>query len=137
MDENWQRSALRGVRVMHKQQHGMTTIGIVILLVFVAIAGFGVIQLVPVYLESMKIQQIMNQTKDKLDGTKASVPDIRKTLIKGVDMEGLREIRTREDFVISRTKNGFDIAIDYSRERSFVANVFLVAKFSHQVEVNR
>ena len=57
MDENWQRSALRGVRVMHKQQHGMTTIGIVILLVFVAIAGFGVIQLVPVYLESMKIQQ--------------------------------------------------------------------------------
>jgi hypothetical protein len=79
----------------------------------------------------------MNQTKDKLDGTKASVPDIRKTLIKGVDMEGLREIRTREDFVISRTENGFDIAIDYSRERSFVANVFLVAKFSHQVEVNR
>lgn len=122
---------------MHRTQRGMTTIGLIILLAFIGLVGFGVIQMVPVYLENVKIQQVMNQAKDKLDGQKSSVTEIRKTLGKSVNIEDLREVDIKTDFVIARSAQGYTVTMDYARERAFIANVFLVAKFRHQVEIIR
>lgn len=122
---------------MRTRQGGMTTLGLLILLAFIGMVGFGIIQMVPVYLENMKVRQVLNQTKDKLDGQNAGLPEIRRQLGDLANIESLREVDYRKDFIITRTAEGYTVTIDYSRERSFVANLYLLAKFSHAVEIAR
>ncbi len=122
---------------MRKQQQGMTTIGLIILVAFIGLFGFGILQLVPVYLENMRIQQIMNQAKTNLDGQKASVVEIRAALSKGANVESLYDIDVRKDFTIKRTASGYTLSTEYERQQPFIANVYLTAKFSHEVEIIR
>ena len=80
----------------------MTIIGLLLVLAVLGLIAFGVIQLVPVYLENMKIVQILNQTKDQLDGQSPSVKDIRDALYKRAKIEDLQDIDTKKDFWLSR-----------------------------------
>ena len=122
---------------MHKHQHGMTTIGFILVLAVLGLIAFGVIQMVPVYLENMKIVQVLNQTKSSLDGQNATVTEIRDTLEKRVDIEGLREVKARKDFEIKRSANGFTVSVDYERRRAYIANIYLLAVFDYSVEIVR
>ena len=122
---------------MRKQQQGMTTIGLIILVAFIGMFGYAILQMVPVYLENMRIKQIMNQTKTNLDGQKASIMEIRASLGKGANVESLYDLDVREDFDIKRTETGYRVFTEYQREKSFVSNVYLLAKFEHEVEIIR
>jgi hypothetical protein len=122
---------------MRRKQQGITALGFMMLLAVFGFLTFGVIQLVPVYLENMKVVQVLNQVKSDLDGQNASLMDIRKSLDKRINIEDLRDINWRTDFVISRSNNGYFISIEYERVRSFVANVSLLAEFEHEVEIRR
>jgi len=126
-----------GEHAMRKQQQGMTTIGLIILVAFIGMFGFGILQMVPVYLENMRIQQVLNQTKTNLDRQKASVMEIRTALGKGINVESLYDVDANKDFTITRTETGYNVSTEYQREKLFVANVYLVAKFSHEVEIIR
>jgi hypothetical protein len=128
---------LTGEQAMRKQQQGMTTLGLIILVAFLGIFVFGIIQMVPVYLENMSIQRVLRQTKTTLDNQGASVDHIRAQLSKGVSVESLYGVSPRKDFAISRSAQGYKLSIVYSREKLFVANVYLVAKFNHEVEIIR
>jgi hypothetical protein len=115
----------------------MTTIGFILVLAVLGLIAFGVIQMVPVYLENMRIVQILNQTKSSLDGQNASVAEIRETIEKRIDIEGLREVNARKDFEVKRSRNGYSISVDYERRRSYIANIYLLAVFDYSVEVVR
>ena len=122
---------------MRKQQRGMTALGAILLLAVFGTIAFGVIQMVPVYLESMKIAQVLNQVKSELDGQSPTVVDIRKSLGKRVNIEDLREIDYTKDFVIKRSGQGYMVSTEYSRKRLFVANLYLLAEFDYAVEILR
>jgi len=126
-----------GERVMRKQQQGMTTIGMIILLGFIGIFAYAILQMVPVYLESMRIQQVLNQTKENLDNQKATVAEIRSALSKGLTTNSLYDLNARKDFEVARIANGYSVSAVYQREKEFVANVYLLAKFDHSIEINR
>lgn len=122
---------------MHKRQQGMTTIGMIILVGFIGIFVYAGLQLVPVYLENMRIQQVLNQAKENLNGQKPTVAEIRSALSKGLTTNSLYDMNAREDFEVTRIADGYAVKAEYVREKSFVANVYLVAKFSHTVEIVR
>ncbi len=122
---------------MRKQQQGMTTLGLIILVAFVGIFVFGVIQMVPVYLENMSVQRVLKQTKTSLDNQGASIDGIRNQLDKGMNIESLYGMNARKDFTITKIPEGYNVAIIYQREKVFLANVYLVAKFDHEVEIIR
>jgi len=92
---------------------------------------------VPVYLENMKIVQVLKQTKSDLDGQNASADDIRTALDKRVNIEGLYDVNARKDFEIKRSGNGFTVGMAYERRRAYVANVYLLAVFDNSVEIIR
>jgi Domain of unknown function (DUF4845) len=118
------------------QQRGMTTIGFLLVLAVLGLIAFGVIQLVPVYLENMKIVQLLNQTKEQLDGQSPSVKDIRDALYKRAEIEDLRDIDTKKDFVVKPVSGGYTVSINYERRKPYVANISLLAEFEHSVEIN-
>jgi len=123
--------------MMRNRQTGMTAIGFILVVVVLGLIGFGVIQLVPVYLENMKILQVMNQTKTNLDGQNSSVVDIRKALAKRANIEALYDVDPKKDFVIKRSPEGFSVTIDYDRKKAYFYNVSLLAEFEHSVEIIR
>ena len=123
--------------MMHKRQRGMTAIGFILVLSVLGLIGFGVLQLVPVYLESMKIVQVLKQTKNDLDGQNADVDEIRKAIDKRVNIEGLYDVVPRKDFTIKRSANGFTVGMAYERRRAYVYNIYLLAVFDHSVEIIR
>lgn len=122
---------------MRTQQKGMTTIGVIILVAFIGLVGVAILQLVPVYLESMRIQQVLNQTKENLDGQKPTVAEIQSTISKGLTTNSLYDLKARKDFEIKRNGEGYEVRAEYQRERTLVANVYLLAKFDHSVQINR
>jgi hypothetical protein len=122
---------------MHSKQRGMTFIGIVILVAVFGLIGFGVIQLVPVYLENMKVVQSVNQVKVELDSNKADAVAIRKALRKRFVVEDLRDMDVKKDFIIERVGVGYRVTADYERRRPYLANIYLLAEFEHSVEIVR
>ncbi len=122
---------------MRKHQSGITTIGLIMLLAVFGLIGFGVLQMVPVYLENMKLVQLLKQVKIDHDGQNASLAEIKNTIYKRIDVESLRGINMREDFIFSRSPNGYLVSIEYSRKKTFIANVYLLAEFDHSVEITR
>jgi hypothetical protein len=120
---------------MKKLQRGMTTIGLILTLVVLGLIAFGTIQLVPVYLENMKIVQLLNQTKTQLDGQNASIKMIRETLYRRAEVEDLRDIDTKKDFVIKPVSGGYSVAIQYERRKPYIANIYLLAEFNHSIEI--
>jgi hypothetical protein len=123
--------------MMQKQQRGMTGLGLVMLLAVFGFIALGVLQMVPVYLENMKIVQVLNQVKDELDGQNPTVTDIRKSLGKRVNIESLREVNYIKDFKIARSELGYNVSTTYSRKKRYIANLFLLAEFDHAVEIKR
>lgn len=122
---------------MRKREQGITFIGLLVLLAVFGFIALGVIQMVPVYLENMKVVQVLNQVKDELDGQNANLTDIRKSIEKRVNIEDLRNIDWRQDFDITRTSSGYNIAAIYERQRPLVANLYLLAEFDYEVEISR
>lgn len=123
--------------MMRKKQQGITAIGLVIVLTIFGFIAFAVIQLVPVYLENMKVVQMLNQVSDELSGNNATLTDITKALEKRVDIEDLRGFDWRQELIIARSSNGYTVEADYERQKDFVANVSLLAEFTHEVEITR
>ena len=122
---------------MRKQQRGVTTIGLVMLLAVFGLIAFGVLQLIPVYLENMKVVQVLNQVKSDFEGQNASLAQIKTAIGKRVNIEDLRGFDWRNDFVISRSPNGYWISAEYDRKKAYLANVSLLVEFEHEVEITR
>jgi Domain of unknown function (DUF4845) len=121
--------------MMRKQQRGITALGAILLLGVFGTIAFGVIQMVPVYMESMKIAQVLEQVKADLDGQSPTIVEIRKSLGKRVNIEDLNEIDYTKDFVIKRSAVGYEVSTTYSRKRLFVSNLYLLAEFDYAVEI--
>jgi len=124
---------------MRNKQRGMTFIGMSILVAFLGVVGFGILQLVPVYLENMKVVQSVNQVKVELDNTKPDAVSIRKALQRRLIVEDLRQIQKdiKKDFTIKRSDAGYQLTAKYERRKSYVANVSLLVEFEHSVEILR
>jgi hypothetical protein len=84
----------------------------------------------------MKIVQLLNQTKEQLDGQSPSVKDIRDALYKRAEIEDLRDIDTKKDFVVKPVSGGYTVSINYERRKPYVANISLLAEFEHSVEIS-
>jgi hypothetical protein len=121
---------------MRRKQQGMTLIGMVIVAMIAGIFVLAAIRLVPVYLEYMKIDSSLDAMKRDLDGSNAGPGQIRTSLERRFDIEGVRNL-TSKDVVIERTANGYRVQADYEGRTPFIANVYFLVDFDKSVEVLR
>jgi hypothetical protein len=130
------RDVMRGGMKMRRKQQGMTLIGMVIVAMIAGIFVLAAIRLVPVYLEYMKIDSSLDAMKRDLDGSNAGPGQIRTSLERRFDIEGVRNL-TSKDVVIERTANGYRVQADYEGRTPFIANVYFLVDFDKSVEVLR
>ncbi|RZV35231.1 MAG: DUF4845 domain-containing protein [Chromatiales bacterium] len=119
-----------------RQQAGMTTLGLIILVLFVGLFAFAGIRLTPVYLNYMKVVGVVDGVETEFDGTGASRGAIRTSISRRFDIESV-SIITAKDVKVTTVDGGFEVAATYSHKAPFMANISFVVDFDKRVLVRR
>ncbi len=127
---------LAGKQRSKRRQAGMTTLGLVILTLFVGIFAFAGIRLVPVYLNYMKVVGVVEGVGKEFDATGATRAMIRGSVARRFDIDSVSEITAR-DVKITGKDGGFEISATYSHKAPFIANISFVVDFDKRVMVRR
>ena len=119
-----------------RQQAGMTTLGLIILVLFVGLFAFAGIRLTPVYLNYMKVIGVVDGIETEFDGTGASRSAIRTSISRRFDIESV-SIITAKDVKVTTVDGGFEVAATYAHKAPFIANISFVVDFDKRVLVRR
>lgn len=119
-----------------QQQKGMTTLGLLIMVAFVGLFVYAGIRLIPVYLEHMKIQSVMQGVKSEFDGQNPSRKDIGVYIQKRFDVESVNIIGNR-DIKIKRDGEDYVVSLQYDNTTPFIANVQFMVSFEKEVRVRK
>ena len=117
-------------------QRGMTTLGLLILLVFIGIFVYAGVRLVPVYLEDLKISGTFAQLEQSFSDGASSKAEIEKAIRNRFDVESVRVISAK-DVKVRRTGTGYEVSIEYTNRQPFLFNIFFAVDFSHRVQLDR
>ncbi|MBT8087194.1 MAG: DUF4845 domain-containing protein [Gammaproteobacteria bacterium] len=119
-----------------RQQAGMTTLGIIILVAFVGIFAFAALRLTPVYLNYMKVASVISAAQQEFDGQRANSGMIQSYIANRFDVEMISEITAR-DIKVKKTSSGYEVAAVYSHKAPFIANISFVVDFDNTVLIRR
>ena len=119
-----------------RQQAGMTTLGLIILVTFVGLFAFAGIRLTPVYLNYLKVAGVVEGVGKEFDGTGASRSAIRKSISRRFDIESVGII-TAKDVKVSSVDGGFEVAATYSHKAPFISNVSFLVDFDKRTLIRR
>ncbi len=123
---------------MRNRQQGMTAIGMLVLAAILGLVGFAALRLTPIYLEHMKVLQILSDVKVELDGQETSLARLRASIENRLNIESVYGLKVK-DFKITKTSvgGGYIVQAKYDRRTNYVANIYLLAEFDDTVEILR
>ncbi|MBT8104687.1 MAG: DUF4845 domain-containing protein [Gammaproteobacteria bacterium] len=127
---------LKDKQQMRRRQAGMTTLGLVILVAFLALIAFAGLRLTPVYLNYMKVAGVVNGVYEEFDGTGASRSSIRSSLARRFDIDSVGVIEAK-DVAVTKVDGGHEVAAVYAHKTPFIANVSFVVDFEKRVLIRR
>jgi hypothetical protein len=127
---------LRATGRIAARQAGMTTIGFLILAVFIGLFGFAFIRLTPVYLNYMKVAGVLEGVHKEFDSQNASRNAIRTSIARRFDVESVSQI-TANDIKVTTDGNGFLVKAAYDHPTPFIGNVSFSVHFDKEVLVRR
>ncbi len=115
---------------------GMTTLGFLILVVFVGLFAFAAIRLAPVYLNYIKVAGVLDGVFEEFDSQNPSRAAIRTSINRRFDVESVSVISAR-DIKVTADTGGFLVEANYDHTTPFIGNVNFTVKFDKQVLVRR
>jgi len=119
-----------------RQQAGMTTLGLIILVIFVGLFAFAGLRLTPVYLNYMKVVGVVDGVHKEFDGANATRSVIRTSISRRFDIDSV-SIITAKDVKVTQVDGGFEVAATYSHKAPFIANVSFVVDFDKRALIRR
>ncbi|MEX2122534.1 MAG: DUF4845 domain-containing protein [Woeseia sp.] len=117
-------------------QAGMTTLGFLILAVFIGLFAFAFIRLTPVYLNYMKVAGVLDGVHNEFDAQNASRNAIRTSISRRFDVESVSQIEAK-DIKVTTDDSGFLVQAVYDHTAPFIGNVSFTVHFDKQVVVRR
>lgn len=121
---------------LNGRQAGMTTLGFLILAVFIGLFAFAFIRLTPVYLNYMKVAGVLDGVHKEFDGQNASRNAIRTSISRRFDVESVSQISAK-DIKVTTDSNGFLVQANYDHTAPFIGNVSFTVHFDKEVLVRR
>jgi hypothetical protein len=121
---------------LKRQQAGMTTLGVIILVTFVGLFAFAGIRLTPVYLNYMKVAGVVSGVEQEFEGQNATRTAIRSSISRRFDIESVGII-TAKDVKVTKVDGGHEVAATYSHKAPFIANVSFIVDFDRRALVRR
>ncbi len=120
---------------MYRKQRGITLIGWLFLLVPVAIVGYAIIRITPVYLNYMKVARTLEQIADEYRGQQGITPQqLRSSLEKRLDIESVT-FPTPKDIQVRRDGQAWVMEAKYEDVAPLFANVSVLLAFDKTVQI--
>lgn len=115
---------------MRSRQRGATFLGMATIIAILGLGLYGVIRVVPLYMEYLAVVRAMEQTaKEDAGGTPQS---LRQALTRRWMVEDIKSLDPKE-IDIKRAGNGYTMRAWYRAEAPFVSNISLVVDFDKTV----
>jgi len=124
------------MRRTQSRQTGITTVGFLILAVFIGLFAFAGMRLSPVYLNYMKVTGVLDGVFKEFDSQNPSRASIQKSIRRRFDVESVTVITAR-DIKIVNESGGFRIEAVYDHMAPFIGNVSFLVHFDKKVLVRR
>ena len=118
------------------RQAGITTVGFLILAVFIGLFAFAGMRLSPVYLNYMKVAGVLDGVFKEFDSQNPSRASLQKSIRRRFDVESVTVITAR-DIKIVNESGGFRIEAVYDHMAPFIGNVSFSVHFDKKVLVRR
>jgi hypothetical protein len=119
-----------------RREKGMTTLGLLILVVFIGLFAFAAIRLTPVYLNYLKVSGVLDGVHDEFDSQNPSLSAVRTSISRRFDVESVSEITSR-DIKVTQQGGGFLIVAKYDHTTPFISNVYFTVRFDKSTLVRR
>lgn len=119
-----------------RKQAGMTTLGLMILVVFMGMFGYAGLRLAPIYLNYVAIASVIDGVLKEYDGQNATRTDIKRSIGRRFDIESISLITAR-DVKVTSSGAGYQVAVVYDHKADFLGNVSFSVHFDKTVVVRR
>ena len=119
-----------------RQQAGVTTLGIIFLVMFVGVFAFAAIRLTPVYLNYMKVVGVIDGVVAEFEGQNANGTAMRRSISRRFDVESVSQITYRDVKVVA-VDGGLQISAIYDHNTPFISNVSFTVHFNKTEIVRR
>ncbi len=123
---------MRGVT----KQRGMSATGFLIIAV---VAGFFLLcffKLFPIYSEYLVVKGVVDSLPEEMSSPSVSKSDIRNAIDRRFQVETPKFV-TIEDIDIEEVADGFNLVLDYEVREELMFNLDIVAKFYHEVDIDK
>jgi len=126
----------RSIYGVARQQAGMTTLGFIILTVFVGMFAFAAIRLTPVYLNYMKVVGVIDGVFEEFDRQKATRQVVQKSIARRFDVDSVGVI-TYRDVKVTAVDGGLEVKAEYDHTAPFIYNVSFTVHFNKTALIRR
>lgn len=117
------------MKAMAGRQRGLTFTGFIMIAVFVVFAAIAGMKVLPSYMHSAQIAQILKEIAKDPDMKSASFNDIRESYSKRANINYITDIKA-EDIDISKDGGVLILSANYSVKIPLVGNATLVLDFN-------
>ena len=118
------------------REKGMTTLGLLILVIFIGMFAFATIRLTPVYLNYMKVAGVLDGVYQEFDGQNPARAAVRTSINRRFDVESVSVITSR-DVKVTSDSGGLLVQTQYDHTTPFLGNVHFTVRFDKQVILRR
>jgi len=119
-----------------KNQAGLTTIGLILILIPVGLAVYIILRVAPVYIEALSVGDVVNSLKKEMDLKEKSPEEIKTMIKKRLEVNNISSVDIKDDVKIHKTVNAVTVTIDYETRVPLFWNVALAFSF-HKSAVMR
>jgi Tfp pilus assembly major pilin PilA len=124
------------MRIISNRQQGMTTIGLLLVLVVIALFALSAVRIIPIYLENFAIKSVLTAVQDDQRIDAKSKAAIWESLSKRLYINEVRLIK-RDHVEISRENGQTTVTITYESRRPYIGPLFIGGSFSESVVIAR
>lgn len=117
------------------RQSGVTAIGFLILAAVFGALGLAAIKVVPLYLEKMRLETLLEDVNREFAGGGKTPIAIRDAVNNRLVAEGIR--LSSENIEITQSSSGYTLRIHKEGRANYFGDLYLVVVFDEQVEIRR
>ena len=128
---------MRNIR--HKsrsRQAGMSTIGILFLIIVVALGSMLALKMIPNYIEYFAVVEVVRSLDGdvKLNKGVTQKREIRNLILKRLRVNGVYEF-DKDKIAVEKTKSGTTVTVAYEVREHFLGNVDVIMSFKSQADL--
>lgn len=116
------------------EQKGLTAIGMVMLLSCIAFFALFAIRLIPIYIESFKVDNAMKTLKEEEKIAQKSSNEVRELLLKRLGIDDVEHVKS-EHINIIKESDSMKVEVAYEVKTPLFSHIQLLATFDKSVEV--